>query len=116
LACSWHDLLGTEDGPSLGDLCFSAAVRRDHHSYRMGFVGRTRQELQEKLAKFMDSDEELTPSVRKGADGRPKVVYVFAGQGPQFWGMGRQLMEKEPVFRAKMQECDALLRPLSGWS
>src|SRR5439155_2495168 len=73
LARSWHDMLANEDGPSLGDLCFSAAVRRDHHSYRKGFVGRTRQELQEKLAKFMDSDEELTPSVRKGADGRPKV-------------------------------------------
>ena len=30
--------------------------------------------------------------------------------------MGRELLAEEPVFRAAIAECDALLRPLSGWS
>ena len=30
--------------------------------------------------------------------------------------MGRELFDEEPVFRATINECDALLRPLSGWS
>ena len=30
--------------------------------------------------------------------------------------MGQELLAKEPIFREVIAECDALLRPLSGWS
>src|SRR6185436_18748634 len=35
---------------------------------------------------------------------------------PQWWAMGRELLEGEPVFRAKIEECDALLREFGDWS
>src|SRR5205823_13437479 len=41
---------------------------------------------------------------------------VFAGQGPQWWGMGRQLLNTEPVFRAAVEACDAAFGSLAGWS
>ena len=30
--------------------------------------------------------------------------------------MGRQLLDREPIFRQAVEECDALLQPLAGWS
>ena len=35
----------------------------------------------------------------------------MSGQGPQWWGMGRELMEHEPVFRRAIEACDAAMRP-----
>ncbi|MFD2768648.1 acyltransferase domain-containing protein, partial [Micromonospora eburnea] len=44
------------------------------------------------------------------------VVWVFAGQGWQWQGMGRQLMTESVVFAEAMAECDAALRPWTGRS
>jgi acyl transferase domain-containing protein/acyl carrier protein/SAM-dependent methyltransferase len=45
-----------------------------------------------------------------------RLVFVCSPYGSQWLGMGRELMATEPVFRAKLQECDRALRPLMGWS
>jgi non-ribosomal peptide synthase protein (TIGR01720 family) len=49
----------------------------------------------------------------------PSVVFLFPGQGAQHAGMARGLYEGEPVFRAEIDRCAAILRPLMGidlWS
>lgn len=48
--------------------------------------------------------------------GRQRVAFVFAGNGPQWWAMGRQLLEADATFRAAVQEVDAIFRRLAGWS
>ncbi|RYP79598.1 hypothetical protein DL770_006599 [Monosporascus sp. CRB-9-2] len=42
----------------------------------------------------------------------PGVLAVFTGQGAQWPAMGRELLEKSPVFRKTIEECEAVLRSL----
>nr|WP_234365621.1 HAD-IIIC family phosphatase [Streptomyces sp. RTd22] len=45
------------------------------------------------------------------------VVLVFPGQGSQWVGMARELLEFSPVFASRMGECGAALEPhVDGWA
>ncbi|MEU6569484.1 type I polyketide synthase [Streptomyces parvulus] len=45
-----------------------------------------------------------------------KVVWVFPGQGSQWAGMGRELLDASPVFAERIAECAAALEPFIDWS
>ena len=109
----------TQEGPSAGnaevsltDIGYTAGVRRSHHRYRLTVTGRSRKEWSERLALILaDGGPGGTAAAR-----RPRLVQVFSGQGAQWLGMGRQLLAAEPVFRQRMEQCDALIRRTTGWS
>ncbi|MBA0052500.1 SDR family NAD(P)-dependent oxidoreductase [Streptomyces sp. AJS327] len=44
------------------------------------------------------------------------VVFVFPGQGSQWVGMGRGLLESSPVFAERLAECEGALAAYVGWS
>jgi len=102
---------------SLHDLCYTASVRRSHHSHRLALVGHSQEELAEHLAAFVAG--ETRPGMSSGhpvSGHRPRLVFVFSGMGPQWWAMGRQLLQQEPVFRESVERCDTLLRQHASWS
>ncbi|MGW5449685.1 SDR family NAD(P)-dependent oxidoreductase, partial [Streptomyces asiaticus] len=45
-----------------------------------------------------------------------KVVWVFPGQGSQWLGMGRELLDSSAVFAERVGECAAALRRWVDWS
>nr|AXL05514.1 polyketide synthase [uncultured bacterium] len=54
---------------------------------------------------------------RATASGPPgKLVWVFPGQGTQWVGMGRELLDSSPVFAERIAECAAVLAPWLDWS
>ncbi|RKH39334.1 non-ribosomal peptide synthase/polyketide synthase, partial [Corallococcus sicarius] len=105
-------------GPSpLESLGFSAATRRGHQSHRAALLATTWEELQARLQALAEGQPH--PGVATGPQSpgsRPRVAFVFSGQGPQWFGMARALLAQEPVFRQVVEQCDALLKPLAGWS
>ncbi|HEY7489577.1 MAG TPA: SDR family NAD(P)-dependent oxidoreductase, partial [Candidatus Tectomicrobia bacterium] len=102
---------------SLHDLCYTASVRRSHHGYRLTLVGHAQEELAGHLAALLAG--ETRPGMYSGqpvAGHRSRLVFVFSGMGPQWWAMGRQLLQQEPVFRETIEQCEALLRQHASWS
>lgn len=47
---------------------------------------------------------------------RPRIVFMFSGQGSQYFQMGRELYDTHPAFRRVLERCDAFVRSRTGIS
>jgi len=45
-----------------------------------------------------------------------ELAFIYSGMGPQWWAMGRELLNTEPLFLSAIEECDAVFRKQAGWS
>ncbi|MDQ0988729.1 acyl transferase domain-containing protein/acyl carrier protein/thioesterase domain-containing protein, partial [Streptomyces sp. V2I9] len=54
--------------------------------------------------------------VVRGTAVRGGTVFVFPGQGSQWAGMTAELLEQEPVFAARMEQCHRALEPFTDFS
>jgi acyl transferase domain-containing protein/SAM-dependent methyltransferase len=97
---NYRELLA-QPGPDLADICFSANVGRAHFQERVVFQAGSREAMLAAL--------NTTPIARGSSESIPEVAFLFTGQGSQWLGMGRELYESEPVFRAAMDECARIL-------
>jgi acyl transferase domain-containing protein/NADP-dependent 3-hydroxy acid dehydrogenase YdfG/acyl carrier protein len=105
-----------DGGPALRDIGRTLARRRTHHDYRLAGVARTKREFVDLLESYARG--ESRPGLRTGRVAReaPRIAFVFSGQGPQWWAMGRQLLAEEPLVRRTIEECDARLPRSARWS
>ena len=108
------DGAGAATDPPLSDLAWTAGVGRGHFSYRAGVVFRDAESLREGLLAVAEPDAGAAPCTAAKAE--PKVAFAFTGQASQWAGMGRTLYASEPVVRAVLDRCDALLRAERGAS
>ncbi|MER6699601.1 amino acid adenylation domain-containing protein [Streptomyces fimicarius] len=119
LAAGIRGELAGDNGPAvaLDDLGHTLAHRRQHLPERLSVVYSTRASLDEALAAHGRGEPHprvVHGRARESADRR--LVWVFTGMGPQWWGMGRQLLAEEPVFREAVEACDRALREFADWS
>jgi acyl transferase domain-containing protein/NADP-dependent 3-hydroxy acid dehydrogenase YdfG/acyl carrier protein len=61
------------------------------------------------------SAPKLLRGARRGTSAA-RVVFVFPGQGAQWEGMARELMDCSPVFAERMRACGDALEPFVDWS
>jgi acyl transferase domain-containing protein len=104
------------DEVSLHDVAWNAAVRRTHHDHRLAVVAGRMQELAASLSAFGAGQPVPGAAAGRTAGQPPRLAFVCSGQGPQWWAMGRQLLEHEPVFCEVIHQCDAVVRRLGSWS
>jgi len=106
-----------ENDSAIYDLLWTSATKRSHHDHRVAVVGHNMTEFATRLGLFSeDKPDELLAHSERDNKLVPKIAYVFCGQGPQWWAMGRELMQQEPIFRATVERISFLLKEYTGWS
>jgi len=118
VARRYHDfLIDPESTSAPYDICYTAGARRSHHEYRLAATGNSAAQLADGLETFIRG--EIRPGLssgRKLSDRQRKLVFVYPGQGSQWFGMGRTLLKQEAVFREAIERCDLAMRPHGDWS
>ncbi|MFG2385396.1 type I polyketide synthase [Streptomyces avermitilis] len=103
--------------PDLDPLDVGLALARTRSAFeqRAVVLGADRAELVAGLRSVAEGTAVGT-GVVAGRAAESGVVFVFPGQGSQWVGMGRELWDASPVFRARMEECGQALSPYVDWS
>ncbi|HEY8978274.1 MAG TPA: thioester reductase domain-containing protein [Streptomyces sp.] len=113
-------LESTADGtggaqPSLLDTAYSLATTRTMFEHRAVVVASGRDGL--KAALSAAAQGEPVPDVVEGVVGQEggRPVFVFPGQGSQWAAMAQSLLDTEPVFARRIEECAKALAPHTDW-
>src|SRR5262249_7072812 len=72
--------------------------------------------LRSALESFCDTGSESSVVCGDAPAEPPQLCFTYSGMGPQWWRMGRDLLESEPVFRQAIQSCDAVVREIAEFS
>ncbi|WP_346429484.1 SDR family NAD(P)-dependent oxidoreductase [Streptomyces sp. WAC 01438] len=94
------------DPVDLGGSLLSSRTLFDHRAVSLGTAGL-------RALAAGEAGEDVVTGHATTPVGR--TVFVFPGQGAQWVGMARQLMDESPVFAARMDECAQALEPFTDW-
>ncbi|MFJ1455974.1 SDR family NAD(P)-dependent oxidoreductase [Nocardia sp. N2S4-5] len=104
----------TLDEHSAATVTAAAWTRRAHHPLRAGFAYEDDADLRAQLTAYAAGDGRA-PS-RIIGEGAAEPVFVFSGMGPQWWGMGRELLTSDSTFARVAREVDQEFTTIAGWS
>ncbi|MDM9582028.1 type I polyketide synthase [Nostoc sp. GT001] len=108
LASCYADSFLNYAAQSIPDICFTTNIGRSHFNHRHAVISSgDLPDLISELRTFATSQQ---TTERLQPENRPKIAFLFAGQGSQYVGMGWELYNSQPIFRAALDECDRILR------
>ncbi|ARV58846.1 hypothetical protein BZZ01_09545 [Nostocales cyanobacterium HT-58-2] len=110
LADHYQSYLETHSELAIADICFSANTGRSHFNHRLAVIAESTQKLRQQLKAFVTRNE--TTGLLKGQvteRTRPKIAFLFTGQGSQYANMGRELYLTQSTFRQTLEQCDEIL-------
>ncbi|MGW4114204.1 beta-ketoacyl synthase N-terminal-like domain-containing protein [Actinosynnema sp. NPDC004786] len=93
------------------DLAWTLQNRQRRLAYRYAVEFADAAQLRERLQESLDADE---PVARVPKNTRGDVYFLFSGLGAQHLRMARDLYEKEPAFRAHLDECFTIATALGS--
>lgn len=110
LAGRFHQHLESTDD-ALADIAYTANSGREHLGYRLALLAGSREEAKQQLAAVAAGESPAGVQIGRSHGDKPRIAFLFTGQGAQYAGMARQLYQTQATFRAALDECDLLLRP-----
>jgi thioester reductase-like protein len=91
-----------------------AAAARPHLEHRVAFTGSDGAELRAQAAAWLEAQSDAAPNAT-AIDGC-KVAFVFPGQGAQWVGMAREMLDVEGAFADALRTVDAVIHREAGFS
>jgi acyl transferase domain-containing protein len=109
LATHLRQLIQEGKEPSPGDLAYTLFERRSHLPWAVAVRASNIEELAERL--------EQPAAKPLHATKKPRLGFVFNGQGAQWYAMGRELIAAYPVFAASIHKAGQILNDFgASWS
>ncbi len=104
---------------SFKDICYTSVLRKTALEHKLTITARSKEEIVSCLEAFLK--EETRPvmvyrQIEKEKRAKPKIGFIYSGQGPQWHAMGQELLVRSEIFRNVVLEIEALFKKLSGWS
>jgi len=94
----------------------TVALNRARRPHRLVVAAATPQDAAFRLKSQLAGEKTSRLAKGKAPDPAPRLALVYSGNGPQWWGMGRELLAQSQIFRHRIEEIDALFAPKAGWS
>ena len=102
------DWLAGADERTVADVCHTLRAGRERFAHRFAAVASNRDELVTALGRGLQPEENYSVPQQPGRRRRrPRIAFLFTGQGAQFPGMARALAEGHPRFRRDLTELAA---------
>ena len=95
----------------LADVAYTQAMGRTGYKHRRAVISERREEA---LAALGGQGVQGVGVFHGVAEGERGVAFLFPGQGTQYVGMGRELYEREEVYRREVERCAKQLRGKLG--
>ena len=114
-----YDSIQDKDSTFVENICYSLNERRSQFQHRLALPFRCIYEACKSLADYAEDSMGWPKAVSYGEvkSSDPRLVFMFGGQGSQWFAMGRQLIETEPVFKAAISAVSNLVRDMGKtWS
>ncbi|MFD4545073.1 SDR family NAD(P)-dependent oxidoreductase [Streptomyces sp. NPDC058466] len=116
-AARLHELLATEPQLTLSEVAGTLTHHRTHFEHRAVVQAAHLDELLGALRDLAEGRSDADPTIGpEQTIPAGKLAFVFPGQGAQWSGMARDLLDRDPVFADELDRCDAALRPFTTWS
>lgn len=100
---------GENPSLSLADAAFTLRNGRQHHQYRGVIVAKDAGDAARKLA------DPACQVSGQSSQTKPRVAFMFAGQGGQKINMMLALYRQHPTFNQELKKCAAYIQQTAGW-
>lgn len=115
LVDQWIELLDQEKEFSLRDMAFTASLGRAQLNQRLAVIGKDKDEIKQKLqASRGGRAPKGLVSGQVFGKVKPRIAYIFTGQGSQYADMGRELYDAEPRFAETIHRVASFMDPQLG--
>lgn len=115
LADQWIDFLDQEKEIPLRDIAFTAALARTQLNQRLAVIGKDKEDIKQKLQTWREgrtpkgvAHGQIFPKIK------PKIAFIFTGQGSQYADMGHELYTSEPRFAETINRIASIMDPELG--
>jgi acyl transferase domain-containing protein/NADPH:quinone reductase-like Zn-dependent oxidoreductase/surfactin synthase thioesterase subunit len=120
-AGSYADFLEEPMAVAMPAIASTQARARPHYEHRLAMVCSSAAELRAALRDVEGgSPPDALRSGVRAPGALPSVAFVFSGQGAQWWGMARELLDdsadETAAFRQTVERVDAELRKYADWT
>ncbi len=111
LAARYITRLADQPDRPLSDVAYSANTGRAQLNTRAAVVAGTTAEALARLQALAIGESAPGLTTGEAHGDRPRIAFLFTGQGSQYAGMARRLYETQPVFSGALDRCAEILAP-----